>query len=135
MTLVEVVVALMLASLTVAGIISGYFYSTKASVKAELAQAANAKAMERLEVARSAIWAPLRAEPVDQLVSSNFPDLLVSLDSASTNVAGTTATVRMTIAPISQTPPLRLVHVDCIWRFQGQQWVTNSVECIRAGGQ
>jgi Tfp pilus assembly protein PilV len=135
MTLVEVLVSMAIATMTIAGIISGYYCCTKAVVKAELQQAASAKAMERLEVTRSAVWAPQRSTPKDDLVITNFPDLTVSLDVVGTNAAGTMATVRTTIAPISASPPMRLVHVDCIWQFQGGQWITNSVECIRAGDQ
>src|ERR1019366_131686 len=85
MTLVEVVIALAITGMTVAGIISGYIYCTTAAVKAELSQAANVKALERIEETRSAIWAPDRASPVDQLVATNFPDLVVTLDLPGTN--------------------------------------------------
>ena len=43
MTLVEVIIALAIAGLTLAGIVEGYIYSTTAAVKAELVQAANAR--------------------------------------------------------------------------------------------
>ncbi len=135
MTLAEVVIALAITGLTVGGIIAGYLNCTNATVRAELEQAANARAMERLEAARSAIWAPTRADPVDQLVASNFPDLSVSLDMPGTNMTGTVATIQTTIASISADPPMRSVHVDCIWQFRGGQWMTNSVETIRAGDQ
>jgi len=135
MTLIEVVIALVIAAMTVGGVISGYIYCTTASVKAELAQAANARAMERIEQARSAQWDVSSWPVVDQLVSSNFPDQVVSLDMAGTNSGGTTATIQTTIAQISAAPPLRKVHVDCIWRFNGGPLVTNSVETCRAPDQ
>lgn len=135
MTLVEVMVAMAIAGLTVGGIVAGYITCTTATVKAELEQAANAKAMERLEATRSAVWAPERADPVDQLVASNFPDLTISLDTPGTNISGTVATIQTTIASISTNPPMRLVHVDCLWQFQGGPTITNSVETIRAGDQ
>ena len=56
MTLVEVVIALAITGLTVGGIVAGYIYCTTSAVKAELAQAANARAMERIEETRSAQW-------------------------------------------------------------------------------
>ena len=56
MTLFEVVVALAITGMTAGGIVTGYIYSTTSAVKAELAQAANARAMERLEQAQSARW-------------------------------------------------------------------------------
>ncbi len=135
MTLVEVVMALAITGLTVAGIVSGYVYCTRAAVKAELAQAANARAMERIEATRSAIWAPNRADPVDQLVASNFPDLVVSLGVPGTGSNGTPATIQTVITPISLAPPMRKIHVDCIWSFQNFGLVTNTIETIRAPDQ
>jgi prepilin-type N-terminal cleavage/methylation domain-containing protein len=135
MTLVEVVMALAITGLTVAGIVSGYVYCTTAAVKAELAQAANAKALERIEETRSAIWAPDRASPVDQLVATNFPDEVVTLDLPGTNSAGTSATIQTLITPISSSPPIRRIRVDCIWQFRGVELVTNSIETCRAADQ
>ena len=134
MTLVEVVMALAITSMMIGGLVSGYLSCTQAAVKAELFQAANSKALERLEQTRSAIWAPNRAQPVDQLVSTNFPDESVSLNTPGTT-GGTMATIQTTIVTISSTPPIRSVHVDCVWQFQSGGWITNSVETIRAADQ
>ena len=135
MTLVEVVIALAISSLMIGGIISGYNFCTQASVKAELTQAANAKALERLEQTRSAIWAPDRSTPIDQLVSTNFPSLSVTLDMPGSGSNGTLAQISTTITTLASTPPTRSVHVDCIWQFRDASWVTNSVETIRATDQ
>ena len=80
MTLIEVVIALAITGLTVAGIVAGYIYCTTSAVKAELVQAASARAMERIEEARSAKWDTPSGRPSDQLVATNFPDEVVSLD-------------------------------------------------------
>jgi type II secretory pathway pseudopilin PulG len=130
MTLVEVVVALAIAVVTVAGIVSGYIYCTNSAVKAELFQAAHAKALERLEQARSATW-DIYAD-TDDLVASNFLDEVVVLDLPGTNAAGTSATIQTVIAQISTSPPIRSIHVDCIWQSQAGELLTNSVETIRA---
>lgn len=135
MTLVEVVMALAVTGLTLAGIVGGYVYCITANVKAELMQAAHAKALERVEQTRSAVWAPNRPTAQDDLVATNFPDLTVTLDLPGQATNGTTATIRTTIAPISTNPPMRMVHVDCIWQFKGVAWVTNSIETIRAADQ
>jgi type II secretory pathway pseudopilin PulG len=134
MTLPEVVIALAIASLTVAGIVSGYIYCMNSAVRTELMEAAHAQALQRLEQTRSAVWAPNRAVPEDQLVSSNFPDLQVTLDLPGTN-GGTTAIIKTTIASISDNPPMRKIHVDAIWNFQGSDVITNSIETIRAPDQ
>jgi type II secretory pathway pseudopilin PulG len=133
MTLIEVVIALAITAVTVAGIISGYTYCTTSSVKAELEQAANTRAMERIEQTRSAQWDASGWPAVDQLVATNFPDEIVSLEMSGTN--GTLATIQTTIAQISDSPPLRSIHVDCIWQFQGGAFITNSIETCRAPDQ
>ena len=135
MTLVEVVIALAITGLMVGGIVTGYIYCTTSAVKAELAQAANAKAMERIEEARSAQWDTSSWPVVDQLVATNFPDESVTLDMPGTNTVGTSATIQTTISQISLTPPIRRICVDCIWQFRGVELITNTIETIRAPDQ
>jgi len=135
MTLVEVVIALAISALTVAGIVSGYIYCSTAAIKAELFQAANAKALERIEETRSAQWDTSKWPMVDQLVASNFPDKIVTLDMPGTNGTGTTATIQTVIAQISVNPPIRRVRVDCVWQFKGTELITNTIETCRAPDQ
>ena len=135
MTLVEVVIALAISVLMVGGIVNGYIYCTTSAIKAELAQAANAHAMQRLEEARSATWNTSSSLAQDQLVATNFPDEVVTLEMPGTNSVGTSATIQTTIAQISSSPPVRTIHVDCVWQFRGTEWVTNSIETIRAADQ
>ncbi|MFZ1074210.1 MAG: prepilin-type N-terminal cleavage/methylation domain-containing protein [Verrucomicrobiia bacterium] len=135
MTLVEVIIALAIAGLMVAGIVSGYIYCTTSAAKAELAQAANARAMERIEETRSAQWDTSSYPTTNQLVATNFPDEVVSLDLSGTNAGGTTATIQTYITQISTNPPFTKIHVDCIWQFQGAELITNSIETIRAPDQ
>ena len=135
MTLVEVVIALAITGVTLGGIISGYIYCTTSAVKAELVQAASARAMERIEEARSAQWDTSVWPNVDQLVATNFPSEVVSLDMPGSVAGGTTATIMTTISQISATPPLRRIRVDCIWQFRGAEPITNTIETIRAPDQ
>ena len=135
MTLVEVVIALAITGLTVGGIVAGYISCATAAVKAELVQAASARAMERIEQARTANWDTSVWPAVDRLVATNFPDEVVSLDMPGSGSGGTSATIRTTISQISLTPPIRGIRVDCIWQFKGTGWITNTVETIRAPDQ
>ncbi len=132
MTLVEVVIALAITGLTVGGIVAGYIYCTTAAVKAELVQAASARAMERIEETRSAQWDTSVWPIVDQLVATNFPNEVVSLDVPGSDSGGTSATIETTISQISLSPPIMDIRVDCIWQFRGAQWITNTIETIRA---
>jgi len=135
MTLVEVMMALAITGLVLAGIVSGYIFCTTSTVKDSLFMAANARAMERMEEARSAIWAPYRAEPTNQLVAANFPDKVVILDLSGSGSNITSATIKTDISQISLSPPVMRIRVDCIWQFKGVEWVTNTIETCRAPDQ
>ena len=135
MTLAEVIIALAITGVTLGGIVSGYIYCTTAALKAELVQAASAQAMARIEQARSAQWDTVGTTNVDQLVATNFPNEVVSLDTPGSGTNGTLATIVTTISQISVTPPLRNIRVDCIWLFRGSEWMTNTIETIRAPDQ
>jgi len=135
MTLVEVVIALAITGLTVAGIVAGYIYCTTAAVKGELVQAASARAMEGIEETHSARWDTSVWPVVDQLVATNFPNKVVSLDMPDAGPAGTAATIQTTISQISLSPPIRRIRVDCLWQFRGAAWMTNTIETIRAPDQ
>jgi prepilin-type N-terminal cleavage/methylation domain-containing protein len=134
MTLVEVTVAMAITGLAVGGIINGYNFCTSSARKAALLQAANARAMERIEETRSAIWDTAQYPVVDQLAASNFPSKVVTLDLSGSGGVSTTATVQTEISQISLNPPLKRVRVDCLWQHRGGQWVTNTVESCRAPG-
>jgi hypothetical protein len=141
MTLVEVVIALAITGLMVAGIVSGYIFSNTSTVKDSLYMEANARALERLEQTRGAIWAPNRADPVDELVATNFPDETnVVLDLSASGSAITFATLHTEIsqilpsATLPLSAPVRRVHVDCIWQFK-DELITNSIETCRAPDQ
>jgi len=134
MTLVEVVVALAISGLAVAGIVSAYVFSATSAEKGALSLAANAKAMGRLEQTRCAKWDTASWPQVDQLVATNFPNEVVILDLSGSGPGCTYATNVTQVSQISTSPPLKRIHIDCIWRFKGQL-VTNSIETCRAPDQ
>ena len=135
MTLAEVVISMLIAGLAVVGIIGGYFYCTTSAEKAGLYLAANARALERLEEARSAKWDTASWPQVDQLVATNFPSKDVILDLSGSGANAISATLNTVIAQISTTPPLKRVRVDCIWLYKGVERITNTIETCRAPDQ
>jgi hypothetical protein len=135
MTLVEVLVALFIVGVTLAGIVSGYEYCLTSSVKDALYMTANAKAQQRLEQTRAAQWIVYGSSPIDQLAVTNFPDEVVVLDGYAQGTNQVNATLKTYITTISTVPPVRRVHVDCIWLFRGTEPVTNSIETERAPSQ
>jgi prepilin-type N-terminal cleavage/methylation domain-containing protein len=135
MTLVEVVVALAITGLAIGGIINGYNYCTNSAQKAALSLAATARAMERIEETRSAMWDTVQFPVLDQVVTANFPSKVVTLDLSGSGAVITPATVRTEITQISVNPPLKRIRVDCIWNFRGVRMVTNTIETCRAPNQ
>ena len=131
MTLAEVVVALALASLTVASLVGGYITSMLAGEKASLSLAAHTRAIERLEDTHGARWSILSWPMVDELVATNFPTKLVILDLSGQGPGVTYGTNYTTITQVSLAPQLRRVRVDCVWPFQNRQFFTNTVETLR----
>src|SRR5438445_4838727 len=125
MTLIEVVMAMGISVVAVAAIITGYLFTVTSTEKSSLSLAASARAFERIEELRSAQWDTASSPPVDQLVSTNFPDQVVTLDLSGSGQGVTYATNRVQISQISASPPLRRIRVDCVWAFKGPQLVTN----------
>jgi prepilin-type N-terminal cleavage/methylation domain-containing protein len=134
MTLMEVVVALAITGLAVGGIVGGYAFCTTSAEKAALSLAASARAMERLEETRSAKWDLSTWPTVDQLVPTNFPDKVVTLDLSGSGAGATSARVLTEIFLISTDPPLKQIRAHCIWTFQGER-LTNTIETCRAPDQ
>ena len=134
MTLAEVVVAMAITGLAVGGIVTGYAYCTNSAERAALSLAASARAMDRIEESRSAKWDTASWPPVDQVVATNFPSKVVTLDLSGSGEVATTATLNTLISEISASPPLKSIRVDCIWKYKTEM-VTNSIEVCRAPDQ
>ncbi|SPE57119.1 conserved exported hypothetical protein [Verrucomicrobia bacterium] len=135
MTLVEVVVALAVSGLAVAGVVNGYIYSVASAERSALSGAANARASERLEQTHAATWITSTTPPVDQLAATNFPPEVVTLDQAATGNAITYATNFTQIFPLSTNPPVRCIRVDCVWTFDGTHLLTNTLQTCRSPDQ
>ena len=135
MTLVEVVVALSISGLAVGAIVSGYLFSATSAENSALSLAANARAMERIEETRSAKWDTASSPAVDELISSNFPDKVITLDLSGSGSGITYATNLTQISMVSTSPPLKRIRVDCVWSFKGSRLLTNTIETCRAPDQ
>lgn len=134
-TLAEVLVAFLISGLSVLGLVKGYIVANQSSQKFAMSLAASAQASEWIERMRSAEWDTSSFPVVDQLTSSNFSSEVVPLEFAGSGTNVTYATNYATISTISSNPPLRRIHVDCVWIFQGTQILTNSIETERAPNQ
>jgi hypothetical protein len=92
-------------------------------------------ALSGLEQVRAAKYDPRGTPPVDQLVSSNFPQRVYVLDVGTSMGPVTYATNVTTITTIATNPPLKMVQVDCTWFYPRRGLFTNSVFTYRAANQ
>ena len=134
-TLTEVVFSLAIVGLTAGGIINGYVQSARLTDWQAHSLAAQSLAMQRVEQCRAAKWDTRSYPPVDQLISSNFPAVTEQMDLPTVSTNATFATVYTTITTISVNPPLRMMQADCVWRFPGRGWFTNTIATYRAPDQ
>lgn len=135
-TLTEVVFSLALIGLTAGGIINGYIQSAKITDWQAHSLAAQSLAMQRVEQCRAAKWDTRSYPPVDQLVSSNFPNVTEQLDLPLAHTNASFATIYTTITTISTNPPYRMIQADCVWQVpQRRGYFTNTVVTYRAPDQ
>lgn len=130
-TLAEVVIAIALSAMILASLITGYLTTARRAEWTAMSEAAQLKVVNRLEQVRAARWDPLAVPPVDLLVASNFPVLLEELFTPLGGTNVTLATNIVTIAQISTKPPIKLVRVECHWRFLDRRLYTNSLMLYR----
>jgi Tfp pilus assembly protein PilV len=134
-SLPELVIASALAAVGLGGIVYGYIMAAQNAEWAAYHLAAHSLAMQRLEQSRSAKW-DLQSTPItDELVGTNFPLIVEVLDIPISKTNVVFATNQTTITTISTTPPLKMVRVDCTWRFMTDRIFTNTVVTYRAPDQ
>lgn len=135
MTLVETLVSISIAVLTISGTMNGYMLTTKRAEWSAHSLAAHSMAMQRMEQVRSAKWDTAAYPPVDRVVSTNFPAVTSILDMPVSGTNSVLATITTTITAVSANPPLKLVRVDCVWPFMNRGFYTNTITSYRAPDQ
>lgn len=132
-SLVETVSALGLAGILIGAVVSGYMQCVKTAEWSAYSLAANALALQQLEATRAAKWD--RWGGVDEIQASNFPVRVEVLDVPITKTNIVWATNRVFITTVSSMPPLKMVKVECSWRFFNKGVYTNTVATYRAPDQ
>lgn len=134
-TLVEVVVSLAIAAITIGSIVTSYVFSSRQMEESACSTAAELMARQRVELARSAKWDTLANPPVDELASSNFPVVVSALDVPVTSSNPVYATNTTTLTTASADPPLRMIRVDCVWSLFPRGPFTNTITAYRSPDQ
>ena len=130
-TLVEVTIAMSIAALSLGAIVNGYVISAQRAEWSAYSLAAHSLAMQGVEQARAAKWDLDGNPPVDELVIGNFPQRINTLDIPRSGTNIVYATNFTTITTISTAPQLKLVQVDCVWKFLSRGPFTNTVTTYR----
>jgi hypothetical protein len=134
--LAEVLVSLAIVALAISGIITGYLNCSIRGEWLACSAAAQSIASQRLEQVRAARWDNRGAVVVDEVISNNFPVLVLPLDlpKAATNVVY--GTNRTFITVISTDPPIRQIRSECSWYFPTRRKVyTNALVSYRTPDQ
>ena len=132
-TLAEVVIAIALSAMSMAGLISGYVLSAQRTEWSVCSEAAQAQANERIEQTRAARWDPTGA--IDELVSTNFPVLVLPLNLPRKTGQYTYCTNTTTITLISTNPPFRMIKTESVWRILNKGLNTNTAVTYRSPDQ
>ena len=135
LTLVEVVISMAIAGITVGAILTSYVFSANQIEQSAYSTAAELMARQRAEQARSAKWDPLADPPVNELVGSNFPVVISTLDIPVAGNNPVYATNTTTITTVSNYPPLLMIRADCVWSFMARGPFTNTITTYRAPDQ
>jgi len=134
--MVEMVIAMAIAGITVAGVASGFMQIFLQGQSSAYSLAAHSQAMRGMEQARAAKWDPDASPVVDELGSkTNWPPTVEILDLPMQGNDVTYATNRVFVTTISTTPALRQIKVECSWSFMNKRVFTNSIVTYRAPDQ
>ena len=134
-TLIEVVISMAIACIAISSIVVGYVFSAHQLEQAACSGAAEFMARQQVERVRAAKWDPLADPPMIELVTSNFPVVISTLDVPVTLNAPLYATNTTTISSVSTDPPLKMIRVDCVWSIRSRGPFTNSIAAYRAPDQ
>ena len=136
-TLVEVVVAIVIATLSFGGVIYGYVATGDRAQWSAYSLAAQSLAMQGIEQARGAKWDPKAWPAVDELGVTNY----TQVDTLDLPVSGPVvqATNYISVTVVSQDPPLRQLRADCVWSLRNGQRsrgpFTNTAVTLRTADQ
>lgn len=124
--LIEILLSLSLLAIGIAGTINGYVLSSYRVLFLTCSQAANNSAIQRMEQVRSAMWDVQAWPPIDEVLSTNFPNQSVVLDLPISGTNAILATNYTEIVKISEC--LKFVKIDCVWETPNKKLFTNSIE-------
>jgi len=133
-TLVEVVMAMAILALVMAGMIYCYVQSNKRVEWTAMSLAAQASAVEAVEQARAAQW-DVHVLSEDQLLQGAIYTNYSRTNTMLIPASGQTIVVTnwVSVTNLMNSPPLRQIRADCYWQYTNTgTWFTNTVITWRA---
>jgi prepilin-type N-terminal cleavage/methylation domain-containing protein len=145
-TIVETLVAILVLSLVMSGVIYGYVQANRIAEFSSMSLAATAYASQGAEQARAADWRPWDwpqtngPGTMDELRPTNY----FTVDTMDIPAKGTPSaadfafwvTNYVNVTTYSMNPPIRQIRSDCVWRLPwNKQLMTNTVVLLRAPDQ
>jgi len=134
-TLAEVLVAIAILAIVMAGLIYGYVQTTYQAGWSSVSLVAQSLALESVERARAAKWDvyTLGGGANDELPPGTYTNVFTN--AVFVPLTGQTMSVTNTlqITAVSTYPPVRQIRADCAWQFSPGHWFTNTVITLRGG--
>jgi prepilin-type N-terminal cleavage/methylation domain-containing protein len=130
-TLIECVVAIVIAALVMTGMFKGYTLASRRAQFASYSLAANATAMKQMERIVASQWV-VSGESVTNIFNPALTAVQTNalcMPSVGTNIVY--ATNFATVTQLSTNPPYLMVRVDCVWNFMGLGIFTNTLAVMR----
>ncbi len=115
------------------GVLVGYVQSANWAEWTNYNLAGHTMAMEHAEMARAAKWDT--QVPTDELVASNFPPSIETLDVPIWGTNTVYATNTTIITTVSTSPPLKMIQVATVWSFGNRGLFTNFMTTYRSPDQ
>jgi Tfp pilus assembly protein PilV len=131
----EVVISIAISALSVAAVVSSSVLSARSADWISHSTAADAAVGARMEQTRAAKWDTAATPVIDELFNGNFPPQVVPLYVPVVGGAMLYATNRVIVTQVSDTPPLKMVQVECVWSLPQRGPFTNSVVMYRSPDQ
>jgi type II secretory pathway pseudopilin PulG len=130
-TLIEVVVAMLVATLVMAGMFKGYTMASRRAQFTSYSLAASATAMKQMEriVASQWVISGLAITNIFNPTLTTVETNALCMPSNGTNLVY--ATNFATVTQLSVNPPYLMVRVDCVWNFMGLGVFTNTLAVLR----
>ena len=138
-TLVEVVITIVVLGIVFEGVVLGYVRFSQMAEWSAHSLAAQSLASQGAEQARAAKW-DTQAWP--QGTGKGQSDELGVTAYVQTNTLDVAengqpmiVTNYISITTVSVSPPVRQIRSDCVWRFMGRGFFTNTLVMLRAADQ